>query len=146
MTGGILLICFSPMLLPETGAAQPAPSAGAAAQKDPGDQTEARISELHDRLRISDGEAGQWEAVARVMRNNAKAIEALTAESRKNDPTMSAVEDLRAYQEIVAVQAKAAQKLADAFDILYQTMPDDQKKLADAVFRQYRQNAAKSLK
>ncbi|WP_158240633.1 Spy/CpxP family protein refolding chaperone [Telmatospirillum siberiense] len=144
--GGILLACFSPLLIAGPGEAQPAPSAATTSQKDVPDYTETRIAELHDKMHISEGQAGQWEAVARVMRANAKAIEALTAESRKNEQSMTAVEDLRAYQEIVAAQAKSAQKLADAFDVLYQTMTDDQRKLADAVFRQYRQNAMKAGK
>lgn len=146
VAGGMLLACSSPLLISGSVAAETAPSAVAAAQKGALDHTEARIGELHDKLQITEAQAGQWEAVARVMRNNARNIEALMAESAKNEQTMTAVEDLRAYQEIVAAQGKAAQKLADAFDILYQTMPDDQRKLADAVFRQYRQNAMKAAK
>jgi glutamine synthetase len=106
------------------------------------DPVEARIRDLHDKLQISESQAGQWEAVAHTMRMNAKDIEALVKEKRVNEKDMTAVDDLRAYQEISLAHAKAAKKLADVFEVLYQTMSDDQKKLADAVFRQHKQNAA----
>ncbi|MDR3439695.1 Spy/CpxP family protein refolding chaperone [Telmatospirillum sp.] len=104
------------------------------------DPDEARIRELHDKLQITESQAGQWEAVARTMRSNAKTIAALVQEKRKDK--MTAVEDLRAYQEIAAAHAKAAGKLADAFEVLYGTMSEDQRRLADSVFHQSRRDVA----
>jgi hypothetical protein len=141
VAGGVLLTCLVAPALAAGGepaaAKQSAISGAKSAQVDP---IEARIHELHDKLQISEAQAGQWEGVARVMRGNAKSIEAMVREKRKNEKDMTAIEDLRAYQEISLAHAKAAAKLADAFEILYQTMSDDQKKLTDAVFRQHKQD------
>lgn len=142
LVSGILLTSLVPPALAADGAATPVSQAAAAAPK-PGqvDPLEARIRDLHDKLKVTDAQAGQWEGVAHAMRSNAKEIETLVHEKRKTEDTMTAIEDLRAYQEIAAAHAKAAEKLADAFDVLYQTMPDDQKKLADAVFREHKKHA-----
>jgi hypothetical protein len=147
IVGGFLLTCVAGSVWAAGGdVASVKQSASVATKSRHADPIEDRIQELHDKLQINEAEAGQWEGVARVMRGNAKAIEALIREKRKNEKDMTAIEDLRAYQEIAAAHAKAAAKLADAFEVLYQTMPDDQKKVADAVFRQHKQNVAAALK
>ena len=148
MAGGVLAVCLvSPVLAAggdDVSAKQPVGATSKPVTSKPAkvDPVDARIADLHEKLQITQAEEGQWEEVARVMRANAKSIESLIREKRKNEKDMTAMEDLRAYQEIAAAHAKAAAKLADAFDTLYQTMPDDQKKMADAVFRQHKQNVA----
>lgn len=144
LAGGVLLTCLVPPALASGREAGPSGQAVAAAhRKEDADPTEERIRDLHDKLQISEAQAGQWEAVARVMRGNAKTIEALIEDKRKNEQTMTALEDLRAYQDISEAHAKAAKKLADVFEVLYETMTEDQKKLADVVFRQHKRNTVK---
>jgi hypothetical protein len=118
---------------------QPAAASGEQKAKAPHvDPVEARIHDLHEKLQITASQEGQWDGVAKTMRSNAKALETLVREKRKNEQDMTAIEDLRAYQEIAQAHARATAKLADAFEVLYQTMSDDQKKVADAVFRQHK--------
>lgn len=134
--------------LPSYAAGDAATPINAAATAQPSkraiDPVETRIAQLHDKLQITEGQAGQWDNVARTMRSNAKAIEDLVATTHKNQMTMSAVDDLRAYQEIADAHARAARRMTTAFETLYATMSDDQKKLADAVFRQHKQDTLAS--
>jgi hypothetical protein len=52
----------------------------------------------------------------------------------QNAKTMTAVDDLRAYQGIADAHAEGLKKLIPAFEALYASMSDEQKKNADAVF------------
>lgn len=111
-----------------------APSQQGPAKPTPANPVEAHITRLHDRLKITDAQASQWNTVAQVMRDNAKAMQAVHQKRAQNLKTMTAVEDLRSYQEIVDTHSQELQKLIPAFQALYDTMSDDQKKNADKVF------------
>ena len=112
----------------------PAPSAAAPAKAGPANRIEQRIKSLHDQLKVTAAEEPQWAAVAQVMRDNAQAIVALIAERREKAATMTAVDDLRSYQEVAEAHASGVAKLASAFQALYAVMPPEQQKNADAVF------------
>ncbi len=118
------------------------PAQDGAGGKNAANAVENRIRDLHDKLKVTEAQAGQWDAEARTMRSNAQAIDELVQERRKNAAQMTAVADLRAYQEIVEAHAKGAKRLGDVFEKLYDTMSDEQKALADSVFRQHKQDAA----
>ena len=49
---------------------------------------------------------------------------------------MNAVENMESYEQIAEAHAKHLQKLVTAFKTLYDTMPDEQKRVADQVFRE----------
>jgi protein CpxP len=72
-------------------------------------------------------------------------MDALIQSRAQNAKTMTAVDDLRAYQGIADAHADGLKKLIPAFEALYLTMPDEQKKNADAAFGQMqrRQGATK---
>ena len=99
----------------------------------PTDRVEARIKSLHDRLKITAAQETQWAAVADAMRDNARTMDA-AIQQRETAKAMTAVDDLKAYQAIADAHAQGLQKLIPAFDALYASMSDDQKKNADAVF------------
>jgi periplasmic protein CpxP/Spy len=99
---------------------------------------EARISELHKQLGITPAEEPRFKTYADVMRENAQAMQALFAQRAKN-PDRTAVGQLRWYAKLTAAHAEAVSKLVAPFEVLYQSMSDKQKKLADAVFAQLRQ-------
>src|ERR1700730_17134749 len=109
------------------------------------DHVEARIASLHTQLKITAAQEPQWNAFAQVMRDNAKTMDALIQSRAQNAKTMTAVDDLRAYQGIADAHADGLKKLIPAFEALYLTMPDEQKKNADAAFGQMqrRQGATK---
>ncbi len=101
-----------------------------------GDRVEARIAELHSKLKITPAQETQWKAVAGVMRENAQRMEDLTKARSEDLKTMTAVDDLKSYSEIIAAHEEGLQKFISAFDSLYASMSDAQKKTADALFRQ----------
>ncbi|HEX7969504.1 MAG TPA: Spy/CpxP family protein refolding chaperone [Stellaceae bacterium] len=121
--------------------AAPPPSAGqptARTRRSPTDRAEARVKQLHDQLQITAAQEPQWNAVAQAMRDDAKAMQAVIDKRRQSRDKMSAVDDLRAYQEVAQTHLAGLQKLIPTFQALYDTMSPEQKKNADAVFSHQR--------
>ncbi|HLX79909.1 MAG TPA: BON domain-containing protein [Burkholderiales bacterium] len=111
-------------------------SAPVLAAKETGEKrAEARINKMHARLNITPAQESQWSKVAQVMRDNAKTMDALTQARFEHSKTMTAVDDLKSYGEITDAHADGVKKFAEVFAPLYASMPDDQKKEADDVFR-----------
>jgi len=132
-------------ILPEAALAQtapapaaPAPAAPApAAKMAPASPTaEARIKSLHRALGITAAQEPQWQAVADVMRGNTATTRALVEERLAKLKTMTAIDDLNSYAAIVDAHAAGVKKLMTAFETLYDSLSDAQKKKADALFRQ----------
>lgn len=126
---------------PTPPAAAPAPSAPPAATPAPAKTSkhlsgvDARIKSLHSRLHITAAQEPQWQQVAQVMRDNAETIDKMVHDRYAKLRIMTAVENLQTYSEIAQAHADGLKKLVPAFDTLYQSMSDAQKKIADAVFR-----------
>ena len=106
----------------------------------------ARIKALHAKLHITPAQETQWNALAQVMRENAHAIADLREERAEQAKSMNAVEQLKAYAAITDAQAAGIHKFLPAFQALYDTMSDSQKKIADALFRSRALAAAKKHK
>jgi periplasmic protein CpxP/Spy len=131
------------VLLAEAAPDAPAPNATSTAPQKPSSRgpmadVEGRISELHKQLQITPAEEPQFNAYADVMRQNAQAMQELFAQRAQNTDR-SAIGQLRWYAKLSAAHAEAVGKLVGPFDALYQSMSDQQKKMADAVFAQLRQ-------
>jgi protein CpxP len=120
--------------LPSAAMAQASPAPAPAAKATRSDRVEARIKSLHDTLKITSAEEPQWQAVADVMRDNAKTTGTLIQQRAANAKTMTAVDDLNSYAAIADAHATGVKKLATAFTTLYASLSDPQKKLADAAF------------
>lgn len=124
------------ILAQATPAQTPAPSTEApAAGSRRANRVEARIKALHDELKITSAQEDQWKNVTQVMRDNAKAMEALIQARRERAKSLSALDDLRSYAEITEAHADGLKKFIPAFEPLYNSMSDEQKKTADTVFR-----------
>jgi len=119
-----------------------APSASARHHHQGGESVDAKIADLHGKLRITEAQATQWAAVAQVMRDNDKSYGQLVMEKRQNETTMTAIEDLRAYQQIAEAHADGVKKLVAAFEPLYDSMSPEQKAIADTVFRDHKKRHA----
>ncbi len=114
----------------------PAPSAQTPAAPGPrADRVEARIKALHDELKITPEQEEQWKQVAQIMRGNAETMAGLIKERAEKAKTTSAVDDLKSYAEITEAHADGLKKFIPAFETLYNSMSDAQKKSADALFR-----------
>jgi periplasmic protein CpxP/Spy len=100
-----------------------------------GETVEQRITNLHASLKITPEEETQWNGVAQAMRENAAAMDKLVATNRTTAPqNMSAVDDLKTYQQLAQAHVDGLKNLISAFGTLYNAMPDAQKKVADEVF------------
>lgn len=125
-SGGALAVEITP-----TGISRGEPMGTKMAQ----DKTpEARIRHLHDELKITPDQEGQWSNVAQVMLANASAIDSAVRDRERMSKEMTAIDDLKSYEAIVDAHADGIRKLSVAFAPLYSAMPEGQQKSADAVF------------
>ena len=111
-----------------------APPVFAAANSDQ-PRIEARIKDMHTKLKITAAEEEQWAKVTDVMRDNASKMDELNSARRANAKTMNAVDDLKSYGDVVDAHADEIKKFAAAFSPLYDSMSDAQKAEADQLFR-----------
>ena len=118
------------------------------AGKNAEERVENRINELHAQLRITPAEQQQWDQFAQAMRENARDMDQVLMRRSQQFQTMNALQNMQSYEQIAAAHAQHVQKLVPAFENLYNAMPDQQKRLADQVFREnaekHAQNAAQS--
>jgi len=99
------------------------------------ERVEQRIKELHAQLRITADERPQWDQFAQVMRENARDMDQVWLQRVDRFRSMNAVQNMQSYEQIAEQHAQHVQKLVPAFQNLYNAMPDQQKQLADQVFR-----------
>ena len=118
-----------------------APATGAKASL--ADRVEARIKEMHSKLKITKDQEDLWNKVADVMRENEKSMEPLHKARSEKAKTMSAVDDLKSYSDIAVAHAEGLKKFIPVFEALYDKMSDDQKKNADMIFRSHQHKASK---
>jgi hypothetical protein len=129
--GAVLLTSPLAPALAQSNSAMSAHEASATQHEDTIDQ---RISTLHEELKITPAEESDWQAVATTMRDNAAAMERLASDKAASAKSMTAVEDLQTYQQFAEAHVEHLKKLTAAFETLYNTMPAEQKKIADQVF------------
>jgi protein CpxP len=99
------------------------------------DRTEARIKDLQAKLKITPAQEELWNKVTQVMRDNAKTMDTLMQARFEKAKTMNTVEDLKSYSEITQAHADGLKNFIPAFEALYASMSDEQKKEADTLFR-----------
>ena len=114
-------------------------TAPAGAKADP---VEMHIKELHNRLHITAAQQAQWDSLVQVMRDNAKAMTDLQKQRGKNAKEMTAVDAVKSYQAVIEAHEAGMAKFVPAFQALYDSMSDSQKKTADAMFRTKVRSAA----
>jgi hypothetical protein len=101
-------------------------------------QVEARITQLHKELKITSAQESDWSKLAQDMRDNAHDMSSLLQErnaAAKAHP-MTAVDNLKNYEQITDAHADGLKKLVPDFETLYGEMSPAQKKAADTVFNQ----------
>lgn len=109
------------------------------------ESVEQRITNLHTALKITVDQEPKWKAVAQTMRDNASAMQMLSAEKTMQAPqSMTAVEDLKTYEKFAEIHVTGLKHLISSFETLYKAMPDPQKKIADQVFRDFGRESAPS--
>jgi protein CpxP len=96
---------------------------------------EQRITDLHTRLQISPAQQPQWDQFTQVMRDNARDMDQTFQHRVQTLPGMTATENMQSYAQVSMAHAQDMQKLVPAFQALYGTMSDNQKRITDQVFR-----------
>jgi LTXXQ motif family protein len=104
---------------------------------------ETRIRDLHKRLQITDAQKPQWDALAQVMRDNAQKMVELEKRRVADAKTMTAVDVVKSYSEVIDAHEDGMKKFIPAFEDLYNSMSDSQKKIADSLFRSRARTEAK---
>jgi len=99
------------------------------------DHTEARIKQLQDALKITEVQEPLWNNLTQAMRENAKEMDALAKERTENIKTMNAVEQLKFHSKITETHLNQQKKFIPFFEALYNSLSDEQKKIADTIFR-----------
>ena len=117
-----------------TTAAAPAPAAKAEKHSQ---GVEAHIANLKKKLMITDAQTPTWNTFAEVMRENGEAMESAIQE-REATKDLDAIHDLQSYAKVAQVHADGAQKLAGAFQPVYDSLSPAQKKNADTMFEHTR--------
>lgn len=134
------LACATPSL-----AASPGPGMGAAGKASKTERVEVRIKELHSKLKITPAQEGLWDNVTKVMRDNAITMEALIKARSEGAGAKNAVDDLKSYSAIAEAHADGLKKLIPAFEPLYASMSESQKKDADTLFHRQGRGKAKAM-
>ncbi len=129
------------LLLPAAGFAQAAPQSAASghaggAAANSSDAVEQHITQLHSQLKITAAEQPLWDQFAQVMRDNARDMHQAFEQRGTKLASLNAAENMQSYAQLAQQHAQDLQKLATAFQTLYAAMPDDQKAVADGVFRE----------
>jgi periplasmic protein CpxP/Spy len=119
------------------------PSVASATSSKP-ETVEQRIVELKAALKITPDQEARWSKVADAMRKNAAQMDELVKKKQSGMANMTAVDDLRAYRDFTRAHLDGLKKVIDAFDTLYDSMPDAQKKNADQVFKNFGPSDAKT--
>jgi protein CpxP len=96
---------------------------------------EQRITDLHSKLHITPTQQPQWDRFSEVMRENARDTDQTFQHRVQAMASMTAAENMQSYAQVTSEYAQHMQKLVPAFQALYDTMSDNQKRTADQVFR-----------
>jgi len=115
--------------------ATPRPKAAAPEPASVTERVEQHIAHLYVQLHITSAQQAQWDQFAQVLRDNAKDMNQTLERRGASFASMNAAETMQSYAQIAQQHAQDTQKLATAFQALYGSMSDDQKKNADVVFR-----------
>ena len=118
------------------GAPPPAPSGVMLAQARPNPpppDVETSITSLRQRLQITPAQEAPFNAVANVLRANARAEATAPHQPAAN---ASAVDELRAEIQYDEVELAGLKKLLPVLDALYASLSPQQRQAADMAFRQ----------
>lgn len=99
------------------------------------DAVEQRITEMHDNLKITDQQSKQWDAFAQTMRDNANRADQAFRDRAQKLGTMNAVESMKSYADLTKLHSENMEKLSSAMSDLYAVLSDDQKHMADDMYR-----------
>jgi hypothetical protein len=90
---------------------------------------------LHERLRITPAQEPLWASLTQVMQDNATALAPLLRRQFQASQGGNSIEMLSAGEKLDAAQLDGLRKFIAAYQALYDSMSEQQMKIADFVFR-----------
>jgi hypothetical protein len=147
LTVAVVFLAFMALAISSPSrAASPEPGPAAAVSAPTSDRAEARIKDLHAKLNITPAQEELWKNVTQVIRDNARTMETLIKARSEKASAMTAVDDLKSYGDIAEAHADGLKKFVPAFEPLYASMSDAQKKNADKLFLRHRSHTKSKAK
>ena len=131
-----ITVAAAPALAAAQRATHVAMKGKSTALKNPEDDVEGRIKTLHQRLKIKPEQEQAWNNVAQVMRDNANTMKSLREDKAEKLESANAVDQVNSYAALIDAHADGVHKFIPAFKSLYDGLSDEQKKAADAAFRE----------
>lgn len=98
------------------------------------DYTESQIKQLQSSLKITAEQEPLWKDLTALMRENAKDIDALRKQRAENRAGLNAVERMKFHSQVTESQLNQLKKFIPVFETFYNSLSDEQKKNADAIF------------
>ncbi|MCX5844828.1 MAG: Spy/CpxP family protein refolding chaperone, partial [Deltaproteobacteria bacterium] len=86
-------------------------------------------------LNITEAQGELWNNLTKVMRENAKDMDAFTKERAESTKPMNAVEHMKFHSQTTEAHLNQMKKLIPPFEAFYASMSDEQKKTTDTIFR-----------
>ncbi|MHB8910619.1 MAG: Spy/CpxP family protein refolding chaperone [Syntrophales bacterium] len=106
--------------------------------------TETQIKQLQGALNITKVQEEPWNNLTKVMRENAKDMDALFTKARDENATArNAVEQMKFHSQITEAQLEQLRKLIPPFEAFYASLSDEQKSITDTIFRTGRHGKSK---
>jgi hypothetical protein len=98
-------------------------------------RVDAHIATLHKELGITATQEPQWKSFAQVMRDNADKMAKGFDTRGAQLNTMSAEANMQSYADMAVQHGQDIQRLAVAFQSVYESLSPSQKATADTLFR-----------
>lgn len=136
---GLPTLMLTAVLVAIPAFAQAVPSHTAAS---PMARVDAHIAHLRTQLGITASETPQWDALARVMRDNARSMQNLYRQRTARIAHMDALRILESYRSFARLHVAALDRLVPAFRRLYAELTPAQRRRADDLFQDRAQAAA----
>jgi hypothetical protein len=103
------------------------------------EHTEAQIKQLQGALNMTEAQEELWNNLTKVMRENAKEMDALTEtrakERGERTEPMNALEHMKFHSQTTKAHLDQMEKLIPPFEAFYASMSDEQKNITDTIFR-----------
>lgn len=122
--------------LPAVAQQPPAPPPVNTITPSPQSAAEQRIRALQTQLHVTDAQMPQWNAFAQAMRDNATSTDTLFRQRASSAAAMSALDNMKSYAQVARAYTDNTEALANAFEVLYGVLSDQQKQTIDTLFRQ----------
>jgi hypothetical protein len=98
----------------------------------------AQIQYLHDRLHITAAQEPHWTDFERVWLRNALTISPLRRDRFQTAQRGNALDTLNADEKLGEAQLDALKQFSAAFEVLFNSLSEQQKTIANVLFRQLR--------